>query len=74
MSLSMVKSHSDLKEINAIISGLDLFKDKPLSMSDVFVVDMSKLKKENDFSKKLENSLAKKSEVKTVSTRKNTIK
>lgn len=74
MSLSMVKSHSDLKEINAIISGLELFKDKGLSMSDVLVIDMSELKKENNFSKKLENSLTKKSEIKTVSTRKNTIK
>lgn len=74
MSLSMVKSHSDLKEINAIISGLELFKDKGLSMSDVLVIDMSELKKENNFSKKLESSLTKKSEIKTVSTRKNTIK
>lgn len=74
MSLSMVKSHSDLKEINSIISSLELFKDKRLTMSDVLVVDMSKKKHDNDFSKKLESSLNKQSEPKTVSTRKNTIK
>lgn len=73
MSLSVVKSHNDLKEINSMINSLSLHKDKRFSMADVLVIDMSEPKNNNNFSHKLEQSLTKKEEKKNISAKKNKI-